>query len=182
MLLNVTTSFSPPPLCSPGYVCPSQTSIQTLGTPHGRSPPSSPVCSASWWKKVPPSAASRPRTTRWGRNAVVGDVTLWKSQGSRSKERLQLKSGGSWYQVKLRNLNKFALATCKITAAVDHRETALGWRRLRAAKHLNMSCLYEVKLALVWQRSPRSQVKRLFDYFHFWWEKKPKSHCQTDEY
>lgn len=84
-------------------------------------------------------------------------------------------SRGSWYQVKLWNLNKPALATCKITAhainfvnaSQDLRKTALGWHRLRAVKHLNMSCLYEVKLALVWQRSPRSQVK---------------SHCQTDEY
>lgn len=51
--------------CSTGYVCPSQTSIQTRGTLHGPSPPSSQVCSASWWRKAPPSAASRPLITRW---------------------------------------------------------------------------------------------------------------------
>ena len=43
-----------------------QTSIQTRGTLRGLFPPSSRVCSASWWRKAPPSGALRPRTTRWG--------------------------------------------------------------------------------------------------------------------
>lgn len=53
------------PVPSTGYVCPSQTSIQIRGTLHGPFPPSSQVCSASWWRKAPPLAASRPLTTRW---------------------------------------------------------------------------------------------------------------------
>lgn len=56
---------------SPGCVCPSQTSIQTRGTPPGPSPPSSQVCSASWWRKAPPLAALRPPTTPWAPDTSV---------------------------------------------------------------------------------------------------------------
>lgn len=56
---------------STGCVCPSQTSIQTHGTPPGPCPPSSQVCSASWWRKAPPSAALRPPTTPWAPDVPV---------------------------------------------------------------------------------------------------------------
>lgn len=56
---------------STGCVCPSQTFIQTRGTPPGPSPPSSQVCSASWWRKAPPLAALRPLTTPWAPNVTV---------------------------------------------------------------------------------------------------------------
>lgn len=54
---------SPHPL-SPGYVCPSQTSIQTRGTLHGQCPPSSQAYSALWWRKDPLLVALRPLTTQ----------------------------------------------------------------------------------------------------------------------